>query len=161
MSIIQLLFAAPLSSDTPSPAPPPPPPPPPTPSPAVAISDQTALNYSQSGIGGSATATYRLGNDGIAKATNVSGVLTAITGEWLVTGSASDFEAYMSAAGGGSGGSTGGTFNSWVNLGTTRDWTLTATNNYAVRYLTLQIRVVATGTILDTATITLEVDSAP
>lgn len=79
----------------------------------------------------------------------------------MVSGSASDFEAYMTPAGGGSGGTTGGTFNTWLNLGTTRDWTLTATNNYAERFFTLQIRLASTGTILDTATITFEVDSAP
>lgn len=127
----------------------------------VLITNVTARNSSLSGIGGTATATYRLGNNGVARATSVGGVLTNITGEWLVSGTASDYEARMSPAGGGGGGTTGGTFNAWVNLGTTQDWTLTATNNSAERFFTLEIRLASTEVVQDTATITFEVDSAP
>ncbi|MFZ9767205.1 MAG: hypothetical protein ACO3C4_01775 [Candidatus Limnocylindrus sp.] len=128
---------------------------------SASISDQSALNYSLSGVGGTASATYRLANNGVASRTNVSGTLTAISGEWLVAGNASDFEAYMAPDGGGSGGTTSGTFNTWVNLGTTQDWTLTATNNSATRSFTLQIRIASSGEVVDTATISFEVDSAP
>lgn len=133
------------------------------------ISNQSALNYSLNGIGGTATATYRLGNNGVARRTNVNGVLTDISGEWLVgAGPTSDFEVYVSwsAQGGGDGydggGSVGGgTPLTWLNLGTTRDFTLSATNNYVQRGLTVQIRYIPTSTIVDTATILFEVDSAP
>ncbi|MFZ9767198.1 MAG: hypothetical protein ACO3C4_01740 [Candidatus Limnocylindrus sp.] len=128
---------------------------------SVAISNQLAANYSKSGIGGGATATYRLANSGQASATNLSGTLVAISGEWLVAGTASQFDARMTPTGSGSGGSTGGTFSSWVNLGTTQDWTLSATNNFASRQFTLEIRLSSSGAVLDTATIDFEVDSAP
>lgn len=129
---------------------------------SVAISNATASNFSKAGIGGTATATYRLNSNGAAYRTNLSGTLISISGEWLVSGSASAFEARMSAASpAGSGGTTGGTFSTWLNLGTTRDWTLSATNNFAERYFNLEIRLASTGTVLDTALITFSVDSAP
>jgi len=126
---------------------------------SVAISDQTAYNYSLVGIGGTATATYRLHSNGQAYRTDFGGTLVSINGEWRVSGDTSLFDAYATWSG--SGGTVGGTTGSWVNLGTTRDWTLTATNTYASRTLSLQIRLASSGSTLDTATITFEVDSAP
>ena len=127
--------------------------------PSVKLTDNSAENLSLAGVGGTATATYRLNSSGQASATNLAGVLTNITGEWLVTGSSSsDYE--VNGIWGSGGGSAAGPIG-WVSLGTTRDYTLTATNNYATRDLTLQIRTVSTSLILATATITFEVDSAP
>jgi len=48
-----------------------------------------------------------------------------------------------------------------LNLGTTRDWGLTVTGAYAHRLLDIQIRLASTGSVLDSATITFEIDSAP
>ena len=136
---------------------------------AVNITDVSALNYSLNGVGGTATATYRLGSNGQARSTNNSGVLTDISGEWLVTGTASDFEVYAtwSPQGGGPGDITGGgnvggdATATWLSLGTTRDFTLTATNNAVERELYIQIRYTPTSTVLDSATIYVSVDSAP
>jgi hypothetical protein len=135
----------------------------------VVLSNRTADNFSLSGIGGTATATYRLASTGTASATNLSGVLTAISGEWLVSGTASNYEVYgtWSPQGGGpggifGGGTTGGaTPATWLNLGTTRDYTLSATNNYVQRELYVEIRNASTLVVVATATITFEVDSAP
>jgi len=134
---------------------------------SISITDRSAQNLSLSGLGGEATATYRLNSNGGAYRTNVSGSLVSISGEWLVSGTASDFEVYAtwSAQGGGDGyiggGSIGGaTPGTWLSLGTTRDYTLSATNNYVVRGLFVQIRHIASGTVVDTATIEFEVDSA-
>jgi len=127
--------------------------------PSVKITNQTASNLSKAGIGGTATATYRLGSSGQAAATNTAGVLTNITGEWLVgSGTTSDYEAQgtWSGSGGTIGGPTG-----WVGLGTTRDWTLTATNAFVTRSLALEIRIAASALVVATATISFEVDSAP
>lgn len=126
--------------------------------PLVKISDQTASNFSQAGIGGTATATYRLANTGVASATNTGGTLVAITGEWLLSGSASAYEARGTWSG------TGGTIagpTTWSSLGTTRDWTLTVTGNTITRTLALEIGLAGTSTAIATATITFEVDSAP
>lgn len=126
--------------------------------PGATITDQSALNYSLSGLGGTATATYRLNATGVAYYTNAAGTLTAISGEWLTSGTAALYEAQgvWGAGTGTTGGPTG-----WVALNVTRDWTLTRSNNFANRDLALQIRVAATGVVLASATITFEVDSAP
>ena len=122
------------------------------------ISDQLAENFTLSGLGGTATATYRLASTGVASSTNGAGVLTAISGEWLLSGAASLYEAQAvwQAGTGVTGGPTG-----WVALSSTRDWTLSATNNYVTRPLVVSIRLASTGAVITTATISFEVDSAP
>lgn len=122
------------------------------------ITDQLAENFSLSGLGGTATATYRLASSGVASTTNSAGVLTAISGEWLLSGAASLYEAQAvwQPGTGVTGGPTG-----WVALSSNRDWTLTATNNYVSRPLIVSIRLASTGATITTATISFEVDSAP
>jgi hypothetical protein len=124
----------------------------------VSITDQSALNDSLGGIGGTATATYRLGNNGIARTTDGAGTLQNITGEWLISGAVSLYEAQATWQAGT--GSTSGPVG-WVSLATTRDWGLSATNNNVARDLFVEIRLASTGTVLDTATISFAVDSAP
>jgi hypothetical protein len=122
------------------------------------ISDQSAENLSLSGIGGTASADYRLASTGVASATNSAGVLTAISGEWLLSGAASLYEAQAvwQAGTGVTGGPTG-----WVSLSSTRDWTLSGTNRYVTRPLFVSIRLASTGAVITSATINFEVDSAP
>ena len=126
--------------------------------PSVKVTDVSCINLTKAGIGGTASATYRLASSGQASRQQGAG-LVSITGEWLVgSGTTSDYEVQGTwAAGGGTiSGPTG-----WVSLGTTRDWTLTVTNNFEVRDLSIEIRIAATGLVIDTATIEFEVDSAP
>jgi len=125
----------------------------------VEISDQSTFNFSLAGIGGTATARYRLYSNGQAYRTNLSGTVISILGEWLVTGAASDYEVYASWVGSPIGvtGPTG----SWVSLGVDREWTLSATNTYYTADLSVQIRLASNSVVIDTATITFEVDSAP
>jgi hypothetical protein len=126
----------------------------------VVVSDQSALNNSLAGIGGTATATYRLASSGVASRTNSAGVLTAIAGEWLTSGTAANYEVY--AEWGSGGGTTGGAAaGTWLGLGTTRDFTLTATNNSVQRELYIRIRLAATQAVVNFCTITVSVDSAP
>lgn len=122
------------------------------------VSDQDALNYSLSGIGGTATATYRLALTGVASTTNGLGTLVAIPGQWLLSGTVALYEAQgvWQAGSGVTGGPTG-----WVALSSTRDWTLSATNNAVNRPLVISIRLVSTGAVITTATISFDVDSAP
>lgn len=124
----------------------------------VKISAQTARNNTQSGLGGTATATYRLSNTGSALASNISGVLTAITGEWLLSGAASAYEARgtWSGAGGTVSGPT-----TWSSLGTTRDWTMQVTGADITMTLALEIGLAGTSTAIATATITFNVNAAP
>jgi hypothetical protein len=127
---------------------------------SVEITNVTASNFSLAGIGGSATATYRLASSGGAFRTISSGTLTAISGQWLLSGSASNYEAFVSVNSGGTG-TPGGTFDTWVNLGTTQNWTLTSENSFSTTTFTVQIRNAATLAVVDTAQVTMEVDSAP
>lgn len=126
---------------------------------SAAISSLYAQNFSRVAIGGTATARYRLYSNGQAYRTSLNGTVVSISGEWLVAGSSSQFEAYATWSGSPIGvtGPTG----SWVSLGTDREWTLTATNTYYGATLSVQIRLASSGTVLDTATISFEVDSAP
>jgi len=137
-----------------------------TPVGSVAISNQSVLNFLYSGLGGgNATGYYQLLSTGVARKTNGltgNGVLTDISGEWLVSGSASLFDVYATFSNPyGTVGTELGSTGSWLNLGTTRDWGLTVTDAYAHRLLDIQIRLASTGSVLDSATITFEIDSAP
>jgi hypothetical protein len=86
--------------------------------------------------------------------------LTAIAGEWLTSGTAANYEVY--AEWGSGGGTTGGAAaGTWLGLGTTRDFTLTATNNSVQRELYIRIRLAATQAVVNFCTITVSVDSAP
>jgi len=125
---------------------------------SVAISNQEAMNFSQAGLGGTAVARYKLDSNGAAYRTNYNGTLVSISGEWLTGGSASQFDVYATFSG--SGGTVTGTTGSWINLGTTREWTLSVTNNFVTRSLAIEIRLASSGAVLDSATIDFEVDSA-
>lgn len=122
------------------------------------ISDHTAFNWSLSGIGGTATATYRLALTGVASSSEGFAAVVAIPGEWLLSGTVALYEA-QGIWGAGSG-VTGGPVG-WNSLSATRDWTLSATNNAVTRPLTLSIRLASTGAVITTATISFDVDSAP
>ena len=128
--------------------------------PSVKITDRTAVNNSKSGVGGTAAATYRLRNDGVALRQQGTSLVT-ISGEWLVgSGTTSDYEVQATVLSG-SGGSFSGPGAGWNNLSTTRDWTLTVTNNFGDREVLIEIRIAATSLVIATATISFEVDSAP
>ena len=124
----------------------------------VKISNQTARNDTQAGLGGTATATYQLSNTGFALASNTSGVLTVISGEWSLSGAASAYEARGTFSG--SGGTVGGP-TTWSSLGTTRNWTLQVNGADVTYTLALEIGLAGTSTAIATATITLNVNAAP
>ena len=128
--------------------------------PSVKITDQTAVNNSKSGVGGTAAATYRLRDDGVAFRQQGTSLVT-ISGEWLVgSGTTSDYEVQATVLSGFAGSFTGPGAG-WHNLGTTRDWSLTSTNNASERDVLIEIRPVGSTTTTISATIYFEVDSAP
>lgn len=126
----------------------------------VVITDVSAVNLSLAGIGGTASSTYRLASSGVARRSNGAS-LVDITGEWLPSGNSSLFEVQATVISSNGIGSFVTPGAGWHNLGTTRDWVLTATNNFADREIYVEIRYAANGTVADTATIYIEVDSAP
>lgn len=105
-----------------------------------------------------AEARFRLNTDGRAQgfASNV-GVYEDYAGEWLASGSAGDFECRMTTV---SGTVTSGTIGSWEALSSSREWTRnhTASSGNSDYVGTLEIRRVADGVIVATATITLQAE---
>lgn len=94
-----------------------------------------------------ASASYSLTSGGLEDVTPGG------SGTWLLSGSASDYDARATLV---SGAVSSGTLNTWLNLGTTRSWTRTQTvaGSSAVT-LQIEIRLAATGTVLATAQTTL------
>lgn len=75
-----------------------------------------------------------------------------------VPSSVGDYEIYVSKVTGT--GTPSGTLNTWLNLGTTRTWLLSATaGNYSQCIINAQIRDVATQTVRASANITLTADA--
>jgi hypothetical protein len=127
----------------------------------VVLSNSVALNNSLQGVGGTATATYRLDSDGQAYATDASGTLIAISGNWLTSGTPADYEVHVRWYPLGGGTEGGDAPNTWLNLGTQRNFTLSATNLLAQRKLQVQIRNATTQNVLIFCIVDFSVDSNP
>lgn len=117
--------------------------------PVVAISNTTVSSVSAS----TATSTFQLEPDGdIGRYVNA--IYTDL-GEWITpTGAAGNaYEAKMTTI---SGSLSSGTAGSWLALGTLRAWTRTSSSGTQTYSGTLEIRRASDGTVLDSATITLQ-----
>lgn len=117
--------------------------------PVVAISNTTVSSAS----GTTATSTFQLEPDGdIGKYVNA---LYTDLGDWITpTGAAGNaYEAKMTTI---SGSLSSGTAGSWLALGTLRAWTRTSSSGTQTYVGTLEIRRASDGTVLDSATITLQ-----
>jgi hypothetical protein len=119
---------------------------------SVAISDQNISKTRR----GTATAGYSIANDGRAKDAD-GNILEA----WLLGfgGSVSNYEVRATAQ---SGSLSTGTTGSWFACSTTRSWTLSNSNGDNSRITTVilvEIRLVSTGVVQDSATITLNAES--
>lgn len=129
-------------------------------------------------LGGATPATIRLTNRGVtSSASGPSGPLTAdaiiefnssgqlivspggaVSGEYLVTGASSDYEVRATMASGTSW--SGSALSTWLNLGTTRSWNLSASRTITglttvTGTATVEIRRVADSAVVATAAITL------
>ena len=116
---------------------------------AAAISVQGATHVN---IGGTAVAGYKLLNTGVAQKTIASGAYQNITGEWLVSGANSDFEARMTKVSGVN--LTAGTIGSWVALSSSQTWSLTSIGSDEGCVYTCEIRRAMDGIVVDSADIT-------
>lgn len=102
-----------------------------------------------------ASAAYKLGSNGVGYITNASGSYAAIASEWLLSGSNSDYEVRATEN---VGTVTSGTVGSWLALSSNREWIITATSlvvEYNSCELLIEIRLVSTGVVQDSAVITL------
>lgn len=126
----------------------------------VAISNQTASGQNLSGVGGTSVAGYRLNSTGQASKT-IAGSYTNIAGEWLLSGSASSYEARGTfTLASGSGGTTSGP-TTYTALSSTQTWTLSNTDNDSTYNVFIEIRPAGGGSVIDSATILLQALSAP
>lgn len=119
------------------------------------------VNISDAGpyVYASGSAAYKLGSDGKAYYTADSASYVAISGQWLITGSNSDYECRATKVSGST--PTTGTIGSWESLGSDRAWTLavpTSGTRYSV--LTIEIRAASTEVVLVTATVELTAESS-
>jgi hypothetical protein len=105
------------------------------------------------------TARYQLGNNGILYRTE-GGTLIAISGEWLVSGSVTDYDALMETPTltSGSGFYTlgGSAFDTWLNLSVTREWTVSLNSSDSSLATIVRIRNATTLQELDSAAITFD-----
>lgn len=106
---------------------------------------------------GTATAGYRLNSDGVAYIRNTSGSYTAISGQWMLSGTNSDYEARVTLI---SGRTPTGTIGSWVSLGSTQSWELSVSSGFWASEFIVEIRLASSGAVLDTAAVTLNAESA-
>lgn len=113
-------------------------------------------NQSLSAIGSSAqTVGYRLNTSGAAERNRNASYNTLET--WLLTGASSDYEAYA-FDNGSSASISGSALNTWLGLGTSREWTITQTlsGGSTDASISISIRQAAPpNSVLATATIYL------
>ena len=101
-----------------------------------------------------ATATAQILNDGTWSGTTIGGGTT--TGTWLLAGTAAEIDVYVTGTGDTP---TGSAINTWLNLGTSRSWTLTQ-NVIGVKVFTgtAEFRSAATLATLGTVTFTIDAE---
>jgi hypothetical protein len=120
----------------------------------VKITDQYIFSF---GLNQTSIAQYELLSSGVARTYQFPGAgFETITGEWLISGSAGDYQARATLSSGSTpnGGSGLGT---WLTLSTTRSWSNTVDpQNSITSVLLIEIRDTATSTVRTSATITIE-----
>lgn len=125
----------------------------------VFVGDQISIGdtFVQSSMSGvtNATAVYRLDSDGLIYGTfSGTNTITAAGGNWIVPATnMANYEVNATL----DSGSVSGTFGSWLSLGTDRTWTLTNTiSGTDTGQITVQIRRISDGTVMDSAVISFE-----
>jgi hypothetical protein len=109
-------------------------------------------------LGGLATISFLNTGELTSDASKATGGTTHVTysGEWLTSGDNNDVDIRVTATG--TGGTLTGTTGAWLSLASDRVWSLDTSGSISgSRTLTVQLRNATTLTVLDTATITLNV----
>lgn len=119
----------------------------------ASLSNNSATSYELTPS--TASASFLLNSDGRAQKQE-SGVTTDVSGEWLVSGAASSFEARATVT---SGSLTSGTTGSWLALSSSRSWILERGSvGLSTCQFTLEIRRTTDSVVVATATITLSAE---
>jgi hypothetical protein len=118
------------------------------------------LTVTSRNTGTPGVAQYSLTSEGDVLAT-AGGMALIDAGDWITT--KSNFSLYSARATLVSGAASGGTFGAWLNLATTRTWTLNGVAGGVDGVWLIEIRLNSDGTVEDSATITVhaELDTAP
>lgn len=106
-----------------------------------------------------AEVSYRLATTGEEQSYEGDGGTHADIADWLLSGTASDFDARLTVNSGTN--PTGDSLATWLGLGTTRTWTLTDTtagDGVTSNNCTIEIRENASGDVIASATVTMEVE---
>ena len=120
----------------------------------ISITDQSIDGFGTSSAG----AWYYLTSGGVVQgSTDFNGINPYFIENWVTpTSQAANYEAFVTVT---SGSLNGGTTGSWVALSSNRSWYIQSTvTGLKTCVFTVQIRRIGTGTVLDTATITLNAD---
>jgi hypothetical protein len=104
---------------------------------------------------GSAAASISVKSDGTLDGT---GAQAAPSGTWLNVGAASDYEIYVTGTGDTP---TGAAVDTWLGLGTTRQWALNASSILKDFLGTFSVRRVADSVVVDSGTFHIEADGTP
>jgi hypothetical protein len=120
----------------------------------ISITDQTIYGFATSSAG---AWYFLLANGQVQGSTDFNGINPFFIENWVTpTSQAANYEALVTIL---TGSLTGGTTGSWVALSSNRSWYVNQTGNgQKTCTFTVQIRRVGTGTVLDTATITITAD---
>ena len=127
----------------------------------IVLTSQTGLNsiVDQVGAGSTATVSYQIASNG--KVYKTIGATTTEIEQWCTpTSAAGDYEVFATLNSSTGSGLASGTTGAWLALTSNRTWTVTesTSGNSSTAELGMQIRKIGTGTVLATATITLEAE---
>lgn len=119
----------------------------------AAVNLQGLDPFASAPVPGPATAAYDLTSGGLEQATG------SASGTWLVAGVGADYDCMMTVN---SGSLTSGTVGSWLNLGTTRSWTLTRNGAIGTTTCncTIQIRSASSLAVLASANVMFTAETA-
>lgn len=119
----------------------------------ITLDDLTVTSHNTAGVG---VAQYELTSGGDVRAT--AGAIAVLdAGDWIEP--KSNFSLYSARATLVSGTSTTGTFGAWLNLATTRTWTLQGGVGGVDAVWLIEIRLDSTGALQDSATVTVHAES--
>lgn len=113
------------------------------------------INHTLSyGTSGAASVQYRIDSSGTVRHGSGGGFTALET--WLLSGAASGYDAYVTVT---VGALTAGTTGAWVNLGTIRDWTLTAYNSGDNPFCTFTVQIRNASSLVVLTTVTIELNA--
>ena len=109
---------------------------------------------------GLTAASFQLNTNGNAETSTNGGSYSTVY-QWLLGGSSSDFDCRATITTETGAGSKSGTFGSWLNLGSTQTWSVSAGSGQA-KFLVFTLEISPAGdngNILDSASITIDADN--